>query len=180
MPSSKSIKRVNFNITGGDVLSFSDSLSILKTDIQRKISVSDFLSFLDNIHIISGSNVQITFSDDFLLLDDSFITFLTELENVDPGDSLILTDTISFLIQFFLSISDTLTFTDALSLLRLNSTNFVDSYSLTDSVSLALLNTSQDQSLHDSLSMSDEVNVLVGISDLNPYLRRYLNDNANS
>lgn len=167
-------------ITKSDKITLSDRVARTIVNLQTTQRVHDTIALKDALKLQSAQIIQVAVNEgDVLLLDDASLRLLEEFE-VDAVDveSLVISDSFNALVTVLLLVSDVIVIGDLGIELRRDNFMFNELMSLSDSIAINLQNTSTDQHPSDTLSILDNVNVNVGVSTLDQYVRRYLNDVA--
>lgn len=156
-----------------EMLSLSDKLKIQLALLQNQVQLSDTLSLGDGFKLIE-QNIQLRPLADLVSLLDKVVQHQQNLKSNSPSDSILLSDSLQLSLVPLLKLAESFALSDSLKLQIGSALSFADSLSLLDSAGLKLIENIL-LNLSDTLNLSDSIQDSAS-SDLDNYLRRYLND----
>ena len=160
-------------LTLKDLLALSDKLTMQLTLLQNQIQLNDTLSLGDGFQLIEH-DIQIKPLANIITLIDALIETQQSKTSEDQTDNLLISDSLQILLAPLLALSDQITLSDTLAIQVGSGLSLSDSLSFTDSAGLQIIENLL-LNLSDTLNLSDSIEN-TSSSDLDNYLRRYLND----
>jgi hypothetical protein len=160
-------------LTLKDLLALSDKLTMQLTLLQNQIQLNDTLSLGDGFQLIEH-DIQIKPLANIITLIDALIETQQSKTSEDQTDNLLISDSLQILLAPLLALSDQITLSDTLAIQVGSGLSLSDSLNFTDSAGLQIIENLL-LNLSDTLNLSDSIEN-TSSSDLDNYLRRYLND----
>lgn len=171
------------SLVGADILNLSDSLTFTDAVLAANpqgIAVSDFISLIDFFQLLKSGSFSPVSADTVTISDSA--SLVLQQEGTPQSDQVLFTDTVQLILAIDLNLNDSLTLTDKDVNDNVNSPTINKSFSDTVLVTdFVIVQDGINIYLSDPFALSDGLAIMDGVtisvqSDLNPYLRRYLND----